>query len=93
MTANLHTTVKQQAAAAGVSVRMIYLARQLIATGRDDLVEKVRAGGMTMNRALIEAGAKPPPDNKSQALFAAWNLASDAERQAFIDWLSATRAA
>lgn len=89
MTANLHITVKQAAKFVNVSVRSVYGARQLKATGRDDLCAAVTAGTMSLHRALITAGVKKPP-KKDRGLFAAWKNATDGERESFLQWLSVT---
>ena len=88
MTANLHITVKQAAEMMNVSERMVYEAKRLYKTGRADLWEQVKAGTLTLHRALILAGVKSP-SIKTQIciLKSAWVSATDAERRAFLDWL------
>ncbi len=88
MTANLHITVKQAAALMNVSERMVYEARRLYRTGRADLIEQVKAGTLSLHRALILAGVKQPKIKTSfDVLKFAWISASNAERQSFFDWL------
>lgn len=79
-------TTKELAAAFNVSERMIYMSRELLRTGRDDLVAKVDAGQMTVLAALREA--KPAKyrgeSDRLKALKAAWLKASEEERGAFL---------
>ena len=87
MTANLQPTVKQMAAQAGVSERMIYDALKLQRSGRDDLKSRVQSGELSINRALLLAGLRQKP-SAAQKLEAAWLRASAAERIKFTRWLT-----
>lgn len=88
MTVNLHITVKQAARLINVSERMIYDARRLTRTGRDDLVTQVKAGEMSIHRALILAGVKAPKAKMQICtLKAAWQSSTQTEQLAFINWL------
>jgi hypothetical protein len=87
-TANLQTglTVKQAARALAVSERMVYMCRELLATGRDDLAAAVERGEMTILGALKIA--KPLKYGRRtdglKRLLAAWQAASEDERNAFL---------
>jgi hypothetical protein len=89
MTANLQGgfTIKQAAAVMNVSERMVYMARELMQTGRADLCAAVESGKLTILAALKEA--KPErycaPD-RAERLRRLWNSLSEAERADFIAW-------
>jgi hypothetical protein len=90
-TANLQRlTIRQLAAAFNVSERSIYMAGELLRTGRSDLNEAVEAGRMTLLAALREA--KPEKYGKKasdnfKTLQKAWLKASRDERILFRAWL------
>ena len=44
-----------------VSVDAVSLARQLRQSGRQDLIEAVERGDMSLETAVAQASAKPPP--------------------------------
>jgi hypothetical protein len=75
-----------------VSERSVYSAMELLATGRDDLVQAVQAGTMSMNAALKAAKPETYGPRKRSALEqlkASWKVASEVERTEFLGWLSA----
>jgi excisionase family DNA binding protein len=71
-------TVKQAAQALGVSERTIYMARRL-GRLRPDLATRVRAGEMSVNKALQVAEGKTRPCTWDR-LVRAWNAATDDDR-------------
>jgi hypothetical protein len=81
-------TVKQAARMMNVSERTVYTAKELLATGRDDLIEQVEAGKLKLFRALKlakpekYAPASPDPA-RYLALVKAWNACTDDERALF----------
>jgi hypothetical protein len=94
-TANLQhgMTVKDAARVMNVSVRSVYMARELLATNRSDLVAEIDAGRMTILGALKIAkpekySPKPKPDAGLKALRAAWERASASERDDFVVYLA-----
>jgi hypothetical protein len=94
--ANLQTrrqlTVREAAKLYEVSERLIYLTRKLLRSGRDDLVQAVERGEITIHRALqILAG--PRPKDGLTPLIRAWNSATEAERSAFIRLLTGEKGA
>jgi hypothetical protein len=82
-------TIKQAAAAMNVSERLVYMALELQRTGREDLVQAVKQGRMTVLAALKIA--KPEKYCKFAArkptLKQAWQAANEDERRTFLDWL------
>lgn len=86
--ANLQTglTVKQIAEKAGVSERMIYMARELCGTGREDLCDKVVAGELSLIAALkfVKPEKYDRRRSRTDALVRAWNACTDDERAMFI---------
>jgi hypothetical protein len=88
LTANLQMSLAQIARAAGISTRLLHMAAQLMRTGRDDLVAEVKAGRMTVHRALVLAGAIRTP-RRDGGLIAAWQRATPEEQRTFADWLLA----
>lgn len=89
MTANLQT-VKQMAASAGVSERMIYDTIKLVRTGREDLLARCKAGELTINKALTLAGLRKKPGAEAK-LKAVWLSASESERADFVEWVNEQR--
>lgn len=90
-TANLQSspTVKQLAARANVSERMIYDTLKLHRSGRPDLCSRVMSGELTVHRALVLAGVKTTRP-QGGALIAAWRRAAPSEQAAFLEWLRST---
>jgi hypothetical protein len=86
-TANLQSmeklTVKALAASQNISERTIYYARRLMRSGRDDLVQAVQRGEMTINAALRIIDG-PKPIDRYANLVKAWNAASDDDRARFL---------
>jgi hypothetical protein len=88
MTAALQAqfTVKQAARLMNISERMVYMARELVATGREDLLEQVEAGKLSTLGALKLA--KPEkydkPKDRFTALVRAFNACDDDERDRFV---------
>jgi hypothetical protein len=78
-------TVKQAAQLMNVSERQVYLAKELVATGREDLVDTIMAGRMSLPAALKIA--KPAKydrrRNRYHDLVKAWNACSEDQRAAF----------
>lgn len=62
-----------------------YAVRRL-ARERPDLLEKVKAGGLSANAAMVEAGFRKVP-TPLDVLRRAWRKASEGEREAFLRWL------
>jgi hypothetical protein len=89
---HLRLTVKQIANLWNVSERMIYSARELIRTGREDIIAEVMAGRLKMHPALKLAKPEKygdgrnyrPGDDHYSALVRAWNRCTDEERGLFI---------
>ena len=81
-----HMTVKQAAQLMNVSERQVYLARELVATGREDLVDSLMAGRMSLPAALRIA--KPEKydrrRNRYHDLVRAWNSCTEDQRAAFV---------
>jgi hypothetical protein len=88
MTAGLQRgmTTKQAAQHMNVPERSVYMARELIRTGHEDLCAEVEAGRMKISKALAIAlpdkyGKRP---DRVRALIGAWNRASESDRAAFL---------
>ena len=85
-------TVRQAAAVMNVSERSVYRAKELIATGREDLADEIMAGRLTILAALKIA--KPEKygagrnyrtgDDRYDALVKTWNACDEDERARFI---------
>ena len=94
-TANLQSgmTIKAAAELMNVSERQVYSARELIATGRQDLIGACERGEISLHAALKQA--KPEKRNKPvngfNALCAAWRKASGPERSRFREWLEVSQ--
>jgi len=73
-------TVSQAAAAAGVSERLVRMAREVQRSGRDDLVAAMASGEMTVHAAWRELRG---PDHFG-ALRRAWAKAPLADRVRFL---------
>jgi hypothetical protein len=75
-----------------VSERGIYMARELVATGREDLCQSVERGEITVLAALKIA--KPEKYTRQQSrlehLKRQWSAASLDEQVAFMDWILVT---
>jgi hypothetical protein len=90
-TANLQMTVKDAARLMNVSERMVYMARELLATGCEDLCEGVQQGRMSLLAAV--KAAKPEKYLKTRSeqplsrLKSEWQKASEAQRATFLQWL------
>ena len=88
MTATLRPrlTIEQAAKLMNVSERSVYLARELIRTGREDLCAKVEAGQLKILDALRLA--KPEKyvkrRDRLRELRNVWRLATSEERAAFL---------
>ena len=87
-TANLQRlTVKQAARVMNVSERSVYMAGELMRTGRHDLVAAVEAGTLKLHAALKAARPARQPRSKAvDKLRAAWVRASPEDRAAFLAW-------
>ena len=96
-TANLQSpadrvTIKQAAKEFQVSERMVYMARELMATGQSDLIAKVDSGALTLHGALKLALPQKygsgrnyrPGDDHYDALIRAWNACDEREQSRFI---------
>ena len=84
-----HITVKQFAEILNVSERGIYNARELVRTGRADLIDRVWAGEMSVRGALKLAKPekytpKPVGEVRYDALVKAWNACTEDQRAAFV---------
>lgn len=79
MTANLQITVKQAATMMGVSERSVYMAMR-VKRLRPDLFEHIGAGEISLNKALAIIESKPKPTTYDK-LLAAWNSATDQDRE------------
>ena len=90
MTANLRPTVKQMAASAGVSERMIYDFLKLHRFGDVDLNRRVTAGELSINKALTLAGLRKK-SGATPKLTGAWLSANASERDEFLDWVTKQR--
>jgi hypothetical protein len=84
-------TVKQAAALMNVSERSVYRAREVLATGRDDLFAKVLAGELSVLAALkiakpekYDRASIDPDKDRYAALVKAWNACTDDQRAAFV---------
>lgn len=78
-------TIEQAARMMNVSVRNVYKARELAATGRADLVEQVKAGKMSLHAALKAAKpSKHRTPNGCDRLMTAWHSATEDERAWFV---------
>lgn len=86
-TANLQSgrlSVRQAAELMNVSERSIYTATRILRSGRQDLIEKIERGEMSLHAATrIFDGNDKQPD-RFAALCRAWNKASEAERLLFL---------
>lgn len=83
----LGLTVAQAAKLMNVSERSVYMAKELLATGRDDLSAAVLSGTMSLLAALrIAKPEKYGPKRKDglAVLRRAWATASENERDAFL---------
>ena len=73
-------SAKAGALVAHVSERMIYYAARVQRSGRQDLIDAIRRGEMTVHAALRIIDG-PKPIDRYAALLKAWNAASDDDRQ------------
>jgi len=76
-----------------VSERTVYDARKLERTGRQDLVDACMRGEMSINAALIAAGARQRQSPTWARLIAAWNAATSEERERLLQICSLDEAA
>jgi len=86
-------TVKQAAELMNVSERQLYKSGKLLASGRQDLIEAVEFGKMTLHAAFSALDATPPRKDGLKALVRAWNAATVEERVVFKDAVSKLSAA
>ena len=78
-------TGRERAAIMNVSESGVYLARELIATGREDLCDRIMAGRLWLLGALKLALPKYGATRDCyDDLVKAWNACSKEERQQFI---------
>ena len=82
-------SVREAARLMNVSERLVYDCRRLERTGRQDLVDAVVRGEMSVTAALIAAGARQRRSPTWARLVAAWNAAADEERQRLLQICSA----
>lgn len=66
-----------------VSERMVYYSRELIRSGRDDLIAAVQAGEMTMAAAIRKVRGTVLPDRYDR-LVLAWNCCDELEQSRFL---------
>ena len=90
MTANLQgrVSVRDAARLMNVSERTVYMARELLQTGRADLCAACERGEISLLAAL--RAAKPEKYRRAPnpgTLVKAWQRASEAERQALLSYL------
>jgi transposase-like protein len=85
VTANLQgwVTVREAARLMNVSERSIYMARQLLRSGRGDLVQAAERGEISLHAALQVIAPKRPKDGLAP-LIRAWNSATETERLVFL---------
>ena len=88
MTANLQRGVKVREAARqmNISERSVYSARRIISSGRTDLIEACEQGRMSFNAALLAIDGPRKRDGVA-ALARAWNVATEDERNSFLNRL------
>ncbi len=87
-TANLQMTVGEAAKLMSVSERMIYSARRVQRSGRQDLIDAIELNEMTIHAALTHIDGVKQIDRYA-ALSRAWNAANEDERGRFlaaIEW-------
>jgi hypothetical protein len=82
-------TVKQAAAIMNISERGVYNARELMRTGRADLIDRVWAGKLSVRGALKLAkpekyASKTEGEVRWDALVKAWNAVTEDQRAAFV---------
>jgi hypothetical protein len=80
-------TVKQAAQLMNVSERLVYMAIALRRSGRQDLIESVERGELSINAALKIANGKPSANLQKDtyaALVRAWNRATEDEQGRFL---------
>jgi hypothetical protein len=90
MTANLQPrrSIRQLAAAAGVSERSMYTAIGIVRSGRQDIIAAVERGEMSLHKASKIVSCTPDR-TRLDRLVTAWRLASDHAREQFLDWVAA----
>lgn len=87
-TANLQpsrVTVKDAARLMNVSERLIYMAKE-VERLRPDLVPRIEAGELSLNKALRLAKGKPKPTSWDR-LVRAWNNATEDDRARLALWI------
>jgi hypothetical protein len=86
MTANLQrkNAVREAAKLMNVSERLVYYAGKLRRSGRQDLIEVVERGEMSLHKALKMLNGKEPRYNGLAGLLRAWKRATDEEKTTFL---------
>ena len=86
MTANLQrkNAVREAAKLMKVSKRLVYYAGKLRRSGRQDLIEAVERGDMTLHKALKMLDAKETRYDGLAGLMRAWKRATDEEESTFL---------
>jgi hypothetical protein len=79
--------LKQAAAVMNVSPRLVHQARKLQSSGRQDLIQAVSNGRMTVGAALRALAGTAPP-NRIARFKAIWRNCTQAERGAIVDWIN-----
>ena len=85
-------TVAQAARMMNVPERTVYLAGELMRTGRSDLVARVEVGGLKLLDALRIAKPEKYGNRRDRLreMKNTWRLALPEERDAFIEWLKSS---
>ena len=85
MTANSQAkvTVKEAAKLMNVSERSVYMARKVLRSGRQDLIDALDKGEISTNKAVSMLENKPKP-TKYDRLVNAWNASSEDEKARFL---------
>jgi len=76
-------SIRAKAKTAGLSERSLYYAREIMRSGREDLVAATQHGEMTIGAAIRELRGTAPPDRFNK-LVSAWNRCSDDEQLRFL---------
>ncbi len=85
MTANLQTnfSVAEAAKLMNVSERSVYMARKVQRSGRQDLIDAIEKGEISVNKAVSMLENKPKP-TKYDRLVKAWGACSEEEKARFL---------
>ncbi len=85
MTANLQTkiTVMEAAKLMNVSERSIYMASKVLRSGRQDLIDALEKGELSINKAVSMLENRPKL-TKYDRLVKAWNICSEEEKSRFL---------